>query len=237
MSAQLPLGLRLSESATFESFVAGANGAALQVVKDSARGSGEPLAYLWGGAGTGKTHLLQAACHVAAARGAGAFYLPLADAGALAPRMLEGMQSLDLICLDDLDAIAGQSEWERALLGLFDALRAAGGRLLVTACAAPSALELGLWDLGSRLTWGPVFALHRLDDAGCLELLCLRARARGLELSADAARYLLHRWPRDPAALMAVLARLDAAALAAQRRLSIPFIRTVIADPARTSRE
>lgn len=226
MIAQLPLGIGLREAATFANFVPGANAAVLHALAQAT----EPCLYLWGGAGSGRTHLLQAACHAEAecadrhATGT-TVYLPLGMHQEFAPSVLDGLEDLSLVCLDDVQAIAGAPAWETALFHLYNRLRETGTRLLVAGRAAPAGLGLRLPDLISRLNWGPVFQLHALEDEDKILALQLRARARGFELPEDVARYLLRRLPRDMHSLFDMLDELDTASLAAQRRLTIPFVR------------
>jgi DnaA family protein len=99
---------------------------------------------------------------------------------------------------------------------------------LSAAHAAPEQLGVCLPDLRSRLGWGGVYALQPVDDAARMQILRVRAHERGLELPEDTAQFLLRRCPRDLPALMALLERLDAAALTAQRRLTVPFVREVL---------
>jgi DnaA family protein len=70
--------------------------------------------------------------------------------------------------------------------------------------------------------------LRELDDAGRIEALRLRAAQRGLQLPYETSEYLLKRMPRDLRSLFEVLDLLDEASLAAQRRLTIPFIRDAL---------
>jgi DnaA family protein len=88
---------------------------------------------------------------------------------------------------------------------------------------------LGLPDLVSRLGWGPVFQLSALTDIEKRGALQLRAHRRGLEMGDEVADYLLKRCPRDMDSLFNLLNRLDHASLAAQRRLTIPFVRQLLA--------
>lgn len=227
---QLPLDIGLRAHASFEEFVPGANLAVVDALAKAAAGTADGGVYLWGGSGVGKTHLLQAACRAAHAAGRRSGYLPLRERAGFAPELLQGLEQLDLVCLDDLDAVAGERAWELALLDLYHRLQEVGGCWAVTAAVPPDG---GGWlaDLASRLSAAPVFALADLDDADKLRVLQRRAEALGLVLAPEAARYLLTHCRRDLGALCAVLRRLDDAALAAQRRLTVPFIRAVLADP------
>lgn len=221
---QLPLHVRLREYARFASFVPGSNRQALGALQGGPAAPG--VVWLWGRPGTGKTHLLQAACAAAGERGESAAYLDLM--GAPSAGALEGCETLDLVCLDGLDAVAGHPEWNAALFRLHTLLHDAHGRLVLASVAPPASLPLTLPDLRSRLLAAAVHQLTPLDDAGQCEALRQRAGAKGLELTEEAALYLVHRLPRDMHSLLRVLDQLDQASLAAQRRLTIPFLREAL---------
>jgi DnaA family protein len=228
MQSQLPLGLTLKDSATFANFIAGPDSEVVLALQTCAQGQGEAFIYLAGAPGTGKTHLLQAACHEAAQRSGTVAYLPLQHVAEFDIGVLEGLERMALVCLDDVQSVAGQADWEQALFVLFNRLRDNGGRLIVSAISKPSQLGLSLADLSSRLGWGLTYVLQELDDDDKLLALRLRAQARGFELPDEVGRYLLLRLPRDMHALFAVLDRLDYASLVAQRRLTVPFIKSIL---------
>ena len=227
---QLPLGLALRDSARFESFFAGPNREAIECLRLAAAGQGERLVYIAGPAGMGKTHLLQAACHHAAGHRRAGTYLPMQQLSGLAPAVLDGLEQMDLVCLDDVQLLAGDEAWERGLFDLFNRLREAGGTLLVAGEQRPGLTGFGLPDLASRLGWGVTYVLRPLDDPDMLAALTCRAAGRGLELPAETASFLLKRIPRDPASVFDLLDRLDAASMIEQRRLTIPFVKSVLAD-------
>lgn len=228
MTQQLPLGVRLRDDASLDNFLPGANAAVLLALKAFLTDPQEQMIYLWGGAGCGKSHLLQALCHQAGRLGVSAAYFPLENPQDLAPDMCQGLEHYPLVCLDDLQAIAGQPAWEQALFHLYNRVRDSGGRLLVAADRPPSELGLLLPDLVSRLAWGVVFPLQELSESDKIAALQLRARQRGLQLTAEVAVYLLRRMPRDMTALYTLLERLDQASLVAKRSLTIPFVRQVL---------
>jgi DnaA family protein len=222
---QLPLGVRLRDSARLASFVPGANAEVLALLAGGWANLPRAL-WLWGHAGTGKSHLLQAACADTGERGGTAAYFDLASAPG--PDVLDGCEAFELVSLDNLDAVAADAAWNAALFRLYTLLQDERGRLLVASTAPPASLAWLLPDLRSRLLAGSVHQLHELDDDGRRAALQLRATRRGLDLSDEAALYLMHRLPRDPHFLFAVLDQLDEAALAAQRRLTIPFLREAL---------
>ena len=223
--SQLALPLQLADHAVFASFLNSGNETLVATLSDIAAGGEGHGCWLWGATSTGKTHLLQAVCDAAGDR---AVYVPLsmfADAG---PEILEGLASRDLICIDDVDLVAGQAEWEMALFDLSNQVFDAGAQLIVSAASAPRECPIELADLQSRFAKLPVFQIHVLDEDERVRALQLRSRHRGLELPDDTARYLLKRSRRDMASLYDLLDRLDGEALRAKRRLTIPFVRDVL---------
>lgn len=225
--SQLPLALTLPDASRFSTFVPGPNAAVVEHVRAVATGAGETL-WLWGGGGSGKTHLLQAACREATGAGRRAMYLSLDDPN-LSPDVLGGLEQLDVLALDRIDAAAGSAEWERGLFVIVNDFGARGGSLLLSARKSARAAGFALPDLASRAAAAVSYRLQPLDDGDRVLALVAHAAARGLELERPAAEYLLHRVERDMAGLDAWLERLDRASLAERRRLTIPFIRELLA--------
>lgn len=226
MSVQLPLGLQLRTPTRLDDFVYGDDSPLLDLLAQQLGKNGEPLIYLHGDPGSGRTHLLMGQCAEAQRRGMTVAYLPCREAGGLSPQMLEGLEQLDLVAIDDVELLAGSAQWEGALFNLFNLARDAGSRLLISASGAAKQLPLALADLRSRLAWGVTYRLKPLSDGQRGELLQNLARRRGLQMPDEVARYLVERCSRDTHALSALVERLDHDSLAEQRRLSIPFVRT-----------
>ena len=222
---QLVLPLQLADHAVFASFLDHGNETLVSTLASLSSGDAGQGCWLWGAAATGKTHLLQAVCDQAGDR---SVYLPLGMLASAGPDVLEGLASRALVCLDDIDEVVGQDDWELALFNLFNELQESGGQLIVAARAAPRECGIALADLASRMSRLPVFQIHVLDEQQRVAALQLRARHRGLELPDDTAAYMLKRSRRDMASLYGLLDKLDLEALRAQRRLTIPFVRDVV---------
>jgi DnaA family protein len=222
--------MRLRERAVFDSFVAGANLAAVEQLRALARGASAGVYWLSGAQGVGKTHLLQATCAMASSAGADTAYLPLSQLVALGPETLEGWHSSRVVALDDLAAVAGRRDWEQGLFRLYREAEERGAALLASAAAPPLLLNFSLPDLASRFAAATLLPLRPLDESEQRQALRLRARARGLELPEETALYLQRRFRRDLATLYELLDAIDEAALQAQRRLTVPFIRQVLAQ-------
>lgn len=234
MTPQLPLALRYPPDQRFHTFVAAPAGAleqlrALAVDGDGSEASGRAdWIFLTGPAGAGKTHLALATCAAADAAGRRGMYLPLKAAAGRLRVALDALEGSDVIALDDLEAIAGNREDEIALFDFHNRARSAGLAVLYIAQAPPDALPLGLPDLRSRLGHCTRISLAPLDDEGRRVVLRERAQRRGLILDEAALEWLLKRVGRDLAGLTTLLDQLDRASLAAQRRITVPFLRDVI---------
>ena len=237
MGEQLPLPVQLTDEDAFENFhlpVESDNGVALAAAQALARPGARGTLFLAGPTGSGKSHLLKALCRESQAHRP-IRYLCLADAARWAPALLDGWAPPGaVVAVDAIDHIAGQRDWERALLALFHELQDSGGVFAAAADVAPSGCAWALADLGSRLGWGGVYGLTPLDHEGKLRALQARAARRGLILAEPVARYLMAREARHPAHLFAVLDTLDREALAAQRRLTIPLLRALLGEADRT---
>lgn len=222
---QLPLGVRWRDASVFETFVAGPNALAVNLLRAREPGA----VWVWGPAGTGKTHLLQAVCARSGEQGGPAAYFPMAEANQFTSDALGGCEQLAVVCIDEVERIAEDAAWNRALFRLYNGLLEHGSRLILGARQPPKSLTWSLPDLASRMAAALIVQLHGLSDSEQAEVLTIRARQRGLELPQETAQYLLKRVPRDLRSLCALLETLDVASLASQRRLTIPFIRQVLA--------
>lgn len=226
---QLPLGMGLRDDCTLDTYYPGTNLQVVAQIKEMALGKGEQFIYLWGRSGVGLSHLLQGACHFANLHQHSAIYLPLNELLTKQPEhVLDNAERLELVCLDEIQEIKGSHIWEEALFHLFNRLRAVNHRLIVAAKVAPSALGIQLPDLQSRLSWGVTYQVHPLEDEALLGALQLRAKERGLELPNEVGVFLIRRCSRTMPELYRLLEELDKASLAAQRRLTVPFIKSVL---------
>jgi DnaA family protein len=221
---QLTLNVQLRDDATLDNFLcAPPVQALLRAIQEQLESAGEPIIYLFGPEDTGKSHLLQGACRLA---GNEALYLPLSEFAAYSPEeVLQGMENMSLVCLDDIDKVLGDEDWELALFHFYNRARQAGCRLLVSGIAAPRVLSIDLPDLRSRLSWGVVYQLPVASDETRREILRFRAAKRGLQMQPEVANFIVNRASRELGKLLQLLAALDAASLTEKRALSIPFVK------------
>ncbi|NND58711.1 MAG: DnaA regulatory inactivator Hda [Gammaproteobacteria bacterium] len=225
---QLTLDVQLPDLATFGNFVSGDNAEVVDAVRRHAESRPDPVLWLRGPADVGKSHLLAAACNLLRAAGGKVAFLSGAGAAQATPAATDGWSSLHLVAIDNIDAIAGHREWEKTLFAVFNQLRDAHGAMLVASRSGPRDVEFALPDLASRLASGPVYQLRPISDGDRLAALRARAQQRGFELPEETGRFLMYRVPRDLSSLFDLLDHLDVAALRAQRRLTIPFVRQIL---------
>lgn len=224
---QLTLAIAPRPEADFSHYLPGPNGEALAAIAEWAAGRGDPFLYLFGASGSGKTHLLQAACREATRQGRIAMYLPLGHP-ALTPEALEAVERADHLAVDEIQSRADDPGWEQALFGAYNRLRDAGRRLLVAADVPLAELPIALPDLRSRLGWGPAYRLRLLGEGDCALLVRQAAERRGLRLTEAAVAFIMRRSPRDPRALLDLLDELDRLCLRHQRRPSVWLLRRLL---------
>jgi DnaA family protein len=218
---QIPLAIGPDAPPTFDSFVPGANAAAVAHLR-TLDGSLPAPVYLWGPAGSGKTHLLRALALACRQRGDHAGWFGAAD-----PLPWSFDAAWSLVVLDDAHAF--DPPRQQAAFALF--VDSASHAVQVAAAGALPPVDLPVRDdLRTRLGWGHVFALHPLDDEQVRATLRREADRRGIFLSDDVMAYLLTRFARDLTHLMALLDRLDGYALAQQRAVTVPLIRQMLAE-------
>lgn len=229
LSPQLPFDFSVSEKATFANFLVSGKNAELFAFLKTCSAATEPFAFLWGRPGTGKSHLLQGLCHdIEDKGGLQALYLPMEKLRVFGPEVFNSLHHMDLICMDDVDCVAGDRAWEVSLFEFFNRSREAGVKILASAAAPPRRLPFVLPDLASRMTWGVIYQLHELDDEEKLAALDRRARDKHMPLAPDVLQYIYLRHSRDLQHLLEVLDRLDQLSLAEKRKLTIPFVRQVM---------
>lgn len=226
---QLPLALRYPPDQRFDSFVVD-DPALLEPFRALASGAMRGGLYVAGAPGTGKTHLLIATCAEAEATGLSVGYLHLPSVAGRMRDALDAMHARGLVALDGIEAAAGHRDDEVALFDFHNRMHDAGHAVLYAAREMPGALALALPDLRSRLSQCIRVALPVLDDVGRRDVLRLRAARRGLQVDEAAIDWLLHRVDRDLNSLTTLFERLDRASLAAQRRITVPFLRNLPGD-------
>ena len=226
MSPQIPLTLKFSNDQGFDSFVGSCDSViALQAI---ANGESTQWLYLSGAAGSGKSHLLLATCALAQKQSRRALYFPLSVFAGRLQEVLPEQESADIVCLDGLEHIAGKEQDEVALFHFHNRARAASATVVYAARQAPHGLSLLIPDLQSRLGQCTRLNLESLDDEGRRSVLLQRALQRGLELDDAVLDYMFKRVGRDLLTLSTLLDKLDRESLAAQRKITVPFLRKLL---------
>ena len=233
LSDQLALPFESSGEATFANFIGDENRHVARMLEQFVNDSGEPFVYVSGPAGSGKTHLAIAALKQFEANGVEATYLSMHSLGQLPEDSLtdalEAFSGYESVVLDDLERDSLLPFQERFLFNLYNYLLASGSRILVFSNCAVSQLGLSLPDLVSRFGAGLSLRLRSLTDIEKEQLFRDSARERGLKVGSDLSSYIMRRSGRDLNELMKVLDLLDQASWVEKQKLSIPFVKKIMA--------
>lgn len=245
VSPQMALPIAHADKASFDNFWVGRNEELVTALKKISMPEqinvsdtiARKVLYLYGGSGAGKSHLafsaIRAANRIAndetSEQGASTdtSYVSLND-GRVTTEMLSAINPSGLVCVDDINAWAGDREKESALFTLFEQVKHSDGHLLVCSSQPPGAAGFVINDLVSRLSSGLIYPVYELNDEERFFAIKLRANQRGLKIADDAVKYLLSRSSRDPGDLFEILDRIDRASLVEKRRITIPFLQNVL---------
>ncbi|MBL4607387.1 MAG: DnaA regulatory inactivator Hda [Pseudomonadales bacterium] len=222
------LGVSLRDEYSFDDYFSGVNEPAVFNLKQWVLAEGNWFLYLNGQKSSGKSHLLQAACRELEITQRSFIYLPLSELSDLSPDVLEGLEKINFVCIDDIEKIAGDEIWEEALFHLYNRLLDNGGRLLVAANAPPSEIDFSIADLRSRLNAAVRYTLQSASDEEKKQILKLRANSRGFLLGDEVLHYIIGRANRETKALIDVLDQLDKSSLESKRKITVPFVRSVM---------
>lgn len=228
IAGQLALGVKLRDDARFDNFHGERNARAASRLRTAVEQRETPRSIIICGDGdTGKSHLLQGVCHLAEQQHRPAICISMEELLTIGPDAISGLELNEVVCLDDLDRVAGLPEWEEAVFHLYNRVNDRDGQIVISLSDLPAELPFSLADLVSRLRHGLLIQLGINRDDDRLRILIARAEQRGLVLSEEVAGFILKRAPRRLADLLAVLDQLDDKSLKAQRRLTIPFVKSV----------
>lgn len=236
MNSQLTLDIRLRDDATFDNFI---GNAAMRIQGN------EPVHYLWGPAGSGKSHLLQALCHQSGhqasshqasgnhvngnqVNGENSHSIYLENLKLSSAELIQSLEAFSLICLDDVDEILGDENWELALLHLLNSVKEGESRLVLSASVPAAQLQCRLPDLDSRLKALVAIETGIPGDEDKLVMLQARANNRGFQLGDEVAQFILGRAPRDMCHLIDLLERLEVESLRQQKMVTIPFVKKTL---------
>ena len=229
-SHQIPLNLNLRDDAVFDNFLVGQNAPCLHALKNSVMQRDEQFIYCYGDSGVGRTHLLQACCHLANENKQSVFYLPLSTHSDFSPAIFESLETMSLVCIDDIDAVIGNKIWEEALFHFYNRARDCNVTLIVSAALSPQQLPCVLNDLHSRLCWGLSLEIKHLNDSEKMQALQMRAASRGIQLPNEVVHYFISHYSRNMHDLLNMLDKLDRASLIAKRKITVPFLKLIMQE-------
>lgn len=223
---QLALDIDIQEHQTLSNFCWHGNEVLQSQLALSLKNEGEHFFYIWGNNGVGKSHLLQALTqHI----GSSAIYLSMEQLKDYGSEIFEGIDQLDFICIDNVDAIAGNYEMEEALFHLYNRIRDNNhSHLIIADQKNLSNLSIQLPDLHSRIAWGLVFQMHELNEEDKLKVIEQQAHAKGFNLPENVGHYLIKHCARSMHQLTSIIGTLDKASLAAKRKLTVPFVKQIL---------
>ena len=225
----MALPLSHNDRASFDNYWVGNNYELVTALRSivQAQTIEQSVLYIYGPSGSGKSHLLFAAMRLAKQDGVQTSYISLSDEH-VSVDMLGILDVSNLVFIDSIDAWAGDQDKERALFTLFEQIKHSGGRLVLASPQPPESSGFDIRDLISRLMSGLIYGLHPLTEEQQLDAIKMRANQRGLLISEETVKFLLKHSSRDNRELFTVLEQVDQASLVEKRRITVPFIQSLL---------
>jgi DnaA family protein len=225
---QIALPITVDVEQTLQNYVVGSNQAVVDHFKlFASHPNRSPVpTYIWGGSGSGKTHLLRAVVHELNTLKQPFGWLDSTHAKHK-PQVFDAAG--DVILMDDVEQFS-PSEQQFAFNCFVNALTPTAGLqrwVVASGSLPPQDLKLRE-DLRTRLGWGHVFHLQTLSEQGCREVLKRHSTELGISLPVELEDYILSRFSRDLSTLIRLLKELDAFALQSKRPATIPLLKAML---------
>jgi len=224
---QLPLEFEFQSNQSFNTFYPGNNEEVINHLQHFFSHDEQQI-FLWGEIGTGKTHLLQAVCQESIQQNKTCFYFSFDSKQLPDTAILNGLESFDVVCFDNIDKIAEDSNWEHAFFNFFNLHRDDNKQLILSANCPPKYLTIQLADLKTRMSWGLTLKIFPLSDVQQLEALIYKANDLGFEIPVNVGKFLMSHYARDLPSVWVLLDKINHATLAAKRKLTIPFLKQIM---------
>lgn len=233
MPKQLPLQFEFQSNQNFNTFYQGNNEEVINHLQDIFFNDEQQI-FLWGDTGTGKTHLLQAICQETGQHNKTNFYLSFKGGHLPDTAILNGLERFDIVCFDNIENIAENTDWEHAFFNFFNLHRDNNKQLILSAHCPPKYLGIQLPDLKTRMSWGLTLKLHPLTDEQQLSALIYKANDLGFDIPIHVGRFLISHYARDLPSIWLLLEKVNHATLAAKRKLTIPFLKQIMSEQEKT---
>ncbi|PHS20073.1 MAG: DnaA regulatory inactivator Hda [Kangiella sp.] len=250
---QLPLKISLDSSATLKSFFVGSNTELIEKLRAYTEDSSflvetkevdevdtklsdssfisldtTNMLFIWGNHSSGKTHLAQAICRIFDhSTNKTCVYLPLNNEQ-ISHHILDGLADIDLVCIDSLEYVRGNDEWQVALFNLYNELKDSDKKLVIFSRETPLQMQLELADLTSRLSSMSIYKLNEIDDEHLVEFIQTIGKNAGVEINIEVANFILNRSDRSIINLKTIITKLDEQSLAHHRKVTIPFVKEIL---------
>ena len=184
--------------------------------------------YIYGLKNSGKTYLLQSLCNKYSKNDKSSLFLPLKDVIKYGVEIIDSIENMDLVCIDGLEAVSQNKEWEIGLFNLINNAQQTGCRLVFTSSSEEGAINFSLADLDSRIRKFQSHEIFPISDDHLLKALKKITNLRSISLGEKEAQYLITYTKRNIADLTIILESLDQLSMENKRRITIPLIKELL---------
>ena len=179
--------------------------------------------------GAGKSFLMQAICNELSSAGKQFAFIPMNKALNMGVEIFQNLASLDAVCIDDLQLMLANKNWETALFNLINECQQSNCSLILSFGGnQPLEENTQLSDLLSRIKRMEFMILHAVQDDCFNQALDFVAQQLDINIDIAELEFLLKHQTRKFSLLVENIIALDKQAASLKRKITIPLIKETL---------
>ncbi len=182
--------------------------------------------YLEGEKCFGKSHILHSACNFFS--GKNCIYIPLKEKNSFKPDILNGFENYDLICIDDINSIFGEKDWEFKIFVLINKALESSKKIIFTSTTKPAKDIVNLQDLQSRLSWSLLLNIEEPTDKIKIEILKKTIIEHEYNIVPESCDYLMKNRDRSIKSLLDDIHKIGSYSLSTNKKVTLKNLRSIL---------
>jgi DnaA family protein len=227
---QLIFPFQINQKASFDSFFCSPDNQNLMTrLTDIVSSQDTSELIIYGEEGSGKSFLMQAVCNELSSAEKQFAFIPMKKAFNMGVEIFQNLGSLDVVCIDDLQLILDNQDWETALFNLINECQQSSCSLMLSLGGTqPLDESVILPDLLSRIKRMEFIALHAVQDEFFNQAIDFVAQQLDIKIEEAELEFLLKHQTRIFSLLVENIITLDNQAASLKRKITIPLIKETL---------
>ena len=227
---QLIFPFQINQKASFDSFFCSPDNQNLMTrLADIAISQDANEIIIHGEKGSGKSFLMQAICNELSSSEKQFAFIPMKKALNMGVEIFQNLGSLDTVCIDDLQLILANQEWETALFNLINECQQSKCSLILSPGGTQPVEDSFVHpDLLSSIKRMEFLPLHAVQDELFNQAIVFVAQQLEIKIDNAELEFLLKHQTRIFSLLVENIITLDKQAASLKRKITIPLIKETL---------